>query len=155
MMSIEGETPNNDSLAAIGADAGVLDRVRQVVSQDTERDRLCLLFFAPEEDQLPVVVSIDDLPADPDPGTAGSICDVIANVLGRAVPGSSAAVALVRPNDVSVTDADLQWLMALRAATERAALNLRMLCLATRDGVRRLDSLQSGAVSQSAEYGSR
>jgi hypothetical protein len=155
MMNIEGETPNNDSPAPVGTDAGVLDRVNQVVGQDTQSDRLCLLFLAPDYEQLPVVVLIDDVPAKPDPGTAGSICDVIANVLDRAVPGTSAVVALVRPNCVSVTDADMQWLMTLKAAAERTGLHLRMLCLATSDGVRRLDSLQPGAVSQSAEYGSR
>jgi len=155
MMSIEGETPNNDSPVAVGTDAGVLDRVNQVVGQDTQRDRLCLLFLAPDDEQLPVVVSIDDVPAKPDPGTAGSICDVIANVLERAVPGSSAVVALVRPDGVSVTDADMLWLMTVRAAAEQTGLYLRLLCLATRDGVRRLDSLQPGAVSQSPEYGSR
>ena len=121
MMTIEGETPNNDSPVAVGTDAGVLDRVNQVVGQDTQSDRLCLLFLAPDDEQLPVVVSIDDVPAKPDPGTAGSICDVIANVLDRAVPGTSAVVALVRPNCVSVTDADMQWLMTLKAAAERTS----------------------------------
>jgi len=156
MMSIEGEMPNNDSLAPVGTDAGVLDRVNQLVVQDTQRDRLCLLFLAPDEEQLPVVVSIDDVPANPDPGTARSICDVIGNVLDRAAaPGIEAVVALVRPNGVSVTDPDLQWLSALRSAAKRRGLHLRMVCLATRDGVRDLDSLQPGAFSQSAEYGSR
>jgi hypothetical protein len=155
MMSIEGETPNNDFPVAVGTDAGVLDRVNQVVGQDTQSDRLCLLFLAPDDEQLPVVVSIDDVPAKPDPGAAGSICDVIANVLERAAPGTSAVVALVRPNCVGVTDADMGWLMTLKAAAERTGLHLSMLCLATRDGVRRLDSLQPGVVSQSAEYGSR
>lgn len=155
MMSIEGGTPNNDSLVPVATDSAVLDRVSQLVGVDNQPDRLCLLFLAPDGEQLPVVVSIDDVPAKPDPRIARSICDVIANVLEGAVPGSAAVVALVRPNSVSLTDADVQWLMNLRAAAARTGQYLRMLCLATRDGVDSLDSLQPGAVSQSAEYGSR
>ena len=156
MMNTEGGTPNHhDSLAPAGTDSAVLDRVSQLVGVDNQRDRLCLLFLAPDAGQLPVVVSIDDVSANPDPGTARSICDVIANVLEMAGPGSAAVVALVRPNGGSVTDADMRWLMTLRAAAERRRLHLRMLCLATTDGVYNLDSLQSDFVSHSPEYGSR
>jgi hypothetical protein len=51
-------------------------------NEDERRDRsLWLIFLAADAVQLPVVVPIDDMPANPDPGTAGSICDVIAHVI--------------------------------------------------------------------------
>ena len=123
-------------LAPLGTDAGVLDCVDQLIGLDARRDRLCLLFLGANAVQLPVVVSIDDVPADPEPGTAGSICDMIANVLNGAAPGGSAVITLVRPNGLSVTDSDREWLMALTEAAEWAGVRLRMFCLATRDGVR-------------------
>jgi hypothetical protein len=119
--------------------------------QRSRTHRLCLLFLAADGVQPPVAVSIDDVPSEPDPATARSLCDVIANVLDDAVPGGSAVITLVRPNGLGVTDSDYRWLMALRAAAERAGLRLRMLCVATRAGVRRVDGSQPGAVSQSAE----
>jgi hypothetical protein len=89
--------------------------------------------------QLPVVVPIDDVPASPGPDAAGSIFDIIAHVLHDAAPGGSVVITLVRRNGLTMTDPDQQWLIALTAAAARTGVHLRMLCLATRDGTRRLD----------------
>jgi hypothetical protein len=151
MMNIEGGTPKFDLLAPVSTDADVLDRVRQVVGPDERCDRLCLLFLAADGVQPPVAVSIDDVPSEPDPATARSLCDVIASVLDDTVPGGSVVITLVRPNVSCVTDSDQRWLMALSAAAERTGVPLRMLCVATKAGVRRVDRSQPGAVSQSAE----
>ena len=138
MITTAGGTPDYDLLAPLGTDAEVLDRVDQVVGQDARRDRsLWLLFLAAV--QLPVVVPIDEVPADPDPATAGSICEVVARVLDDAAPGGSVVIALVRDNGRGLNDSDQQWLTALRAAAARTGVHLRMICLATRDGVRRLE----------------
>jgi hypothetical protein len=142
MTTITGGTPDYDLLAPLSTDAEVLDRVDQLIGKDARRDRsLWLLFLAADAVQLPVVVPIDDVPASPGPDSAGSICDMIAHVLHDAAPGGSVVITLVRGNGLSVTDPDQQWLMALRAAAARTGVHLRMLCLATRDGARRLDSI--------------
>lgn len=140
MMNIKGGRPDYDPLTRLRTDAGVLDCVDQLVGPDARRDRLCLLFLDADAVQLPVVVSIDDVPASPDPGTAESICGVIANILNDGAPGGSAVITLVRQNELGVTDSDHRWLVAFRAAAEWSGVHLRMFCLATRDGVRRLDS---------------
>ncbi len=140
MMTLTGGTPDYDLLAPLDTDTDVLDRVDQLIGEDARRDRsLWLLFLAADAVQLPVVVPIDDVPASPDPDAAGSICDLTAHVLNDAAPGGSAVITLVRDNVLSVTDSDQQWLMALRAAAARTGVHLRMLCLATREGVRRLE----------------
>src|SRR6266567_7316862 len=139
MITLTGGTPDYDLSAPLDTDTDVLDRVDQLIGEDARRDRsLWLLFLAADAMQLPVVVPIDDVPASLDPDTAGSICDLTAHVLNDAAPGGSAVITLVRDNLLSVTDSDRQWLMALRAAAARTGVHLRMLCLATRDGVRRL-----------------
>jgi hypothetical protein len=144
MTTITSRTPDYDFMAPLITDAEVLDRVDQVIGNDARCDRsLWLLFLGADAVQLPVVVPIDDVPASPGPDAAGSICDLIAHVLHDAAPGGSVVITLVRPNRLTVTDPDQQWLMALRDAAARTGVHLRMLCLATRDGVRRLDSQAS------------
>lgn len=140
MMTIPDGTPDFDLLAPISTDAEVLGRVDQLIDPDARRDRsLRLIFLTADAVQLPVVVSVDDMPVNPDPDTAESICDMIAHVIRDAAPGGSAVITLVRDNGLSVTDPDQRWLMALRPAAARTGTPLRMLCLATREGTRQLD----------------
>lgn len=140
MTTITSGIPDFDLLAPLSTDAQVLDRVDQVIGDDARRDRsLWLLFLGADAVQLPVVVPIDDMPANPGADAAGSICDIIAHVLHDAAPGGSVVIALVRRTGLVVTDPDQQWLLALRAAAARTGVHFRMLCLATRDGTRRLD----------------
>ncbi len=139
MPTITGGTPEYDLWAPLETDTDVLDRVDQLIGHDARRDRsLWLLFLAADAVQLPVVVPIDDVPAIPESGAAESICDVIARVLNDSVPGGSVVITLVRDNGRGVTDSDEQWLTALQAAAARTGVRLRMCCLATTDGVRRL-----------------
>ena len=140
MITITGDAPDYDLMAPLDTDADVLDRIDQLIAENARRDRsLWLLFLAADAVQLPVVVPIDDVPAYPDPGTAGSICDVIAHVINSVAPGGSVVISLVRDNGRGVTDSDQHWLMALRAAAARTGVHLRMFCVATTEGVRRLE----------------
>jgi len=140
MMTITGGTPDFDLLAPLDTDADVLDRVDQLIGEDARRDRsLWLLFLDADAVQLPVVVPIDDMPANSDPYAAACICDVTAHVLSDAAPGGSAVITLVRDHGPGVTDSDQQWLMALQAAAARTGLRLRMFCVASREGVRQLE----------------
>jgi hypothetical protein len=143
MMTIPGGTPAHDDLAPLDTDNDVLSRVDRLISRDARRDRsLWLFFLAADAVQLPVVVPLDDMPAIPDPRGAAALCDMASCVLLDAAPGGSLVITLVRRNG-SVTDADQQWAATLRAAAARAGLRLRMICLATRDGVRQLASRQA------------
>jgi len=139
MTTITGDTPDYD-LTPICTDTEVLGRVDQLIDMNARRNRsLLLLFLTADAVQLPVAVSVDDMPINPDPDTAGSICHMIADVLRDAAPGGSAVITLVRENGLSVTGSDRQWLMALRPAAARTGMPLRMVCLATREGTRKLD----------------
>ena len=140
MMTITNGTPEYDLLAPLNTDTDVLDRVDHLVSHDARRGRsLWLMFLAADGVQLPVVVPIDDVPAHPEPGAAGQICDVIARVLNDAVPDGSVVITLARDNGMGVTDSDQQWFTALQAAAAQTGVSIRMVCLATTDGVGRLD----------------
>jgi hypothetical protein len=140
MLTMTGGTPEYDLLAPLDTDTDVLDRVDQLISGGARRDRaLWLLFLATDKVQLPVVVPIDDVPANPPPGAAASICDMSARVLNDAAPGGSVVIALARDAGRGVTDSDMQWIMALRAAAASSGVHLRMICVATTDGVRRLE----------------
>jgi hypothetical protein len=140
MMTNTGGTPEYELLAPLDTDTDVLDRVDQLISLDARRDRsLWLMFLAADAVQLPVVVPIDDVPANPDPRAAGSICDVIACVLNDAAPGGSVVITLARDNGRAVTESDQRWFTALQAAAAQTGISLRMFCLATPDAVRRLD----------------
>ncbi len=139
---ITGGTPEYDPLASLDTDADVLDRIGQVIGEDARRDRsLWLLFLAADAVQLPAVVTIDGVPANPAPGAAESMCDMTARVLDSAAPGGSVVIALTRDHGPSGTDSDQQWLTALRTAAARTGVHLRMFCVATQDGVRRLECL--------------
>ncbi len=141
MMTIAGGTPEYGLSASLDTDTDVLDRIDQVVGEDARRaSSLWLLFLTADAVQLPVVVPIDDVPAAPNPGAAESICDITARVLDSAAPGGCAVITLTRDDRSGVADSDQQWLTALRTAAARAGVHLRMFCVATRDGVRRLDS---------------
>ena len=97
------------------------------------------MFLTPDAMQLPVIVLIDGMPPDPEPGDAERICDVVMTVLDDAAPGGSAVITLVRDADLSTTDSDQLWLMAFKTAAAQRHVDLRMVCVATTDGVRRLD----------------
>lgn len=141
MTTITGGTPDHDLLAPLGTDTDVVSCVDQLIGENARRDRsLWLILLAADAVQLPVAVSIGDVPATPDPDSAGSICSVIAQVLDDAAPGGSAVITLVPGDEVSWADSGLQWLTALRAAAATTGVHLRMFCVATRDRVWQLDS---------------
>ncbi len=141
MMTITDGTPEYDLLASLDTDADVLDRIDHVVGEEARRNRSLRLFFlAADAVQLPVVVAIDDVPANPAPGAAESICEITGRVLDDAAPGGSTVITLTRDHGPSATESDQQWLTALRTAAARTGVHLRMFCVATQDGVRRLDS---------------
>ena len=140
MLPTKGGTPDFDLLAPLSTDADVLNRVDQIISYDARRGRsMWLLFLDADGVQLPVIVPIDDFPAEPEPDGALSICHLIAHVLTDAAPGGSAVITLVRDEGRAVTGSDQHWLLALHEAAAHTGARLRMICLASRDRIRQLE----------------
>jgi hypothetical protein len=135
----------SDIAVPLRTDDDVLRRVDLLIDlQARELRSAWLLFIAATGVQLPVVVPIDDVPERPDPGTASSLCWLVAVALRENVPGGSAVVVLTRPGSVAANDADRNWAAALhRAARDRGA-SLRLVCLATPAGVGRLSETAPG-----------
>lgn len=134
-----GGAPGFDPAAPLDTDGDVLYRISCLLDQDSrDRRSLWLLFLSGEGVQLPILVPVDAVPDRPDPRFVGNLCSVIAEVLDDAVPGGSAVVTLTRPGDEAVGDSDRSWFHALYGAAREHGASLRMLCLATRAGVRQL-----------------
>lgn len=135
------ETPRSAELLAtpVRTDADVLARVATVIDEQARALRALWLFFLDREGlQNEVVVPIDCIPVQPDPGLAGSVCYVVTQLLNGAEPEGTAIITLSRPGVNDLGDTDRRWLRALQqgAATHRSPI--RMLCLATPGGVREL-----------------
>jgi hypothetical protein len=135
------ETPRSELLAIpVRTDADVLARVALIIDGEARRLRALWLFFLDSDGlQNEVVVPIDCIPDLPDPQLVGSVCNVVSRLLsGSDADAGMAVIALSRPGIADLGDADRHWLSALQqgAATHRSPI--RMLCLATPDGVREL-----------------
>jgi hypothetical protein len=123
-------------LAPLHTDADVLRRVDQLIEPDARlRQTLWLFFLDRNQQQLPVVVPIDDVPDDPDPELVGSLCFIIAEVLGDAEPEGSVVLVLTRPGAATPGYADHTWRDRLKDAAAEHGARIRMMCLATPDGV--------------------
>jgi hypothetical protein len=138
-------TGDPDLAAPLRTDADVLRRVDILVDLEARQERSAwLLFVAATGVQMPVVVPIDGVPEQPDPRTVSSLSWLIAEALRLHVPAGSAVVVLTRPGPTQPADADRAWAKTLyRAARDRGA-SLRLVCLATPDGVRQLASDHAG-----------
>lgn len=133
-------TPDFDMSAPLTTDADVLDRVGSCIDQQSRARRsLWLMFLDSDGIQLPVLVPVDDMPEHPAPADARALCHVIAHVLLDAAPGGSAVISLTRPGTGVVRGSDQQWNNALHKAAASEGAMIRMVCLATKDGVSRLD----------------
>ena len=140
MMTISCSTPDYDMSAPLKTDADVLDRVGSCIDQQSRSGRaLWIMFVDPGGVQLPVLVPLDGVPEIPEPGDARAVCHLVATVLSDAAPGGSAVISLVRSGTGQVRKSEQHWTSALREAASDEGTTLRMVCLATSDGVRQLD----------------
>jgi hypothetical protein len=131
--------PDIDLAAPLRTDQDLLRRIDHLLDQDSRRLRsLWLLFLDGDGVQLPVVVPIDDVPERPDPPLVGNLCDMIGHITGDAAAAGSAVIALTRPGGGTVNDSDRYWFRTLRASASERGVAIRMICLATRAGVRQL-----------------
>ena len=140
MKTISGTTPDYDMSAPLKTDADILDRVASCIDQQSRTGRaLWIMFVDPGGVQLPVLVPIDGAPESPEPSDARAVCHLVAQVLSDAAPGGSAVISLTRSGTGHVRESEQHWASALREAAADEGTTLRMVCLATRDGVRQLD----------------
>src|SRR5215469_10193706 len=131
--------PASDIALPLRTDEDVLRRIDLLVDIDARQLRsIWLLFLSASGVQLPVVVPIDGVPERPDLTTARSLCWVIAEALRENVPGGHAIVVLTRPGAGPEDDADRDWSTTLHRAARDRGTSIRMVCLATPSGVRRL-----------------
>ena len=123
----------------LSTEADILSRVGQIISIDDRRQRGLWVFFLDRNDiQMPVVVPIDDVPAHPDLPLVGNVCWIVSRVLAEHEPEGSAVIALSRPGTSDIGEVDRYWYRSLRAGAREHGTAIRMLCLATPDGVREL-----------------
>lgn len=139
MMTTTGTTPDHDMSAPLITDAQVLDRMGSCMARQSPAGRsLWIMFIDPVGVQLPVIVPLEDVPENPEPAGAHAVCHMTAGVLSDAAPGGSAVIALARPGTGQVRESDQRWASALREAAASEGMTLRMVCLATWDGIREL-----------------
>jgi hypothetical protein len=121
----------------LNSDAEILARVAELIGpEDRQQQSLWVFFFDRGMRQMSVVVPIDDVPDQPDQQLVGNTCWIITEVLADTEPGGSAVVALTRPGPAEFGAIERHWYRALTDSARQHRTPLRLLCLATPDGVR-------------------
>lgn len=130
------ETPPQPTMEPVHTDSEVRERVEQLIEPKVRlRHSLWLFFLDANDVQLPVIVPIDDVPDDPDPELVRNLCWIIAEVLGENEPDGSVVITLTRPGPAVPDGADQIWRERLRDGAAAHSACVRMMCLATPDGV--------------------
>jgi len=120
-------------------DDDVLDRVAAIVSPAARRYRTLWLFFIHHDGiQANLVVPIDDIPERPEPTVIHNVCYVAAESIAQAPSLLGVVITLSRPGTLRRTESDRHLLRALQDGASRHATPVRMLVLATPEGVREL-----------------
>ena len=93
---------------------------------------LWMVFLDDDSRLTPVIVPIEDIPAEPDEQSVGNLAYIIGDLLDD---GAAASVALLlsRPGSRAMTEADRRWARALREALDE--LPMWPVHLATRGNV--------------------
>ena len=125
--------------APVISDDDVLGRVAAVIDFDARQHRtLWLLFLNRDGTQADLAAPVDGLPDRPGAAAAGHVCYLASESIARAPGLASVVITLARPGTLQRTDTDRHLLRALQHGASRYATPVRMLCLATPEGVREL-----------------
>jgi hypothetical protein len=120
-------------------DGDVLDRVAAIVSPAARRYRTLWLFFIHHDGiQANLVVPIDDIPEHPGTAVLHNVCYVASQSIAQAPSLLNVIITLSRPGTLRRTESDRHLLRALQHGASRHATPVRMLVLATPEGVREL-----------------
>jgi hypothetical protein len=93
-----------------------------------------LVFFDDQFRMQPVIVPIDDLPAEPDPQLIDNLVGVVRGLVDNEA-AATVALLISRDGPTGMTESDRRWARAFRAAFD-SAIAPWPLHLATRDQVR-------------------
>lgn len=93
---------------------------------------LWMVFLDDDSRLTPVIVPIEDIPAEPDEQFVGNLAYIIGDLLSDSA-AASVALLLSRPGSRAMTEADRRWARALREALDE--LPMWPVHLATRDNV--------------------
>jgi hypothetical protein len=107
---------------------------------DLQRHSLWLFFLDRDDVQSPVIVPVEDVPDDPEPELVGNLCWIIAEVLGDTEPEGSVVITRTRPGRAEPDVHDRIWHGRLRDGAATHSARIRMMCLATPEGVLPLTS---------------
>ena len=99
--------------------------------------RLWLVFLEPDRRPVAHVVTVDDVPENPDPADVASLMTICAETC-REQGMSGVTVLLSRPGRAGVRPSDRRWGLALLAAARAAQVELAPVHLANNDEVRPL-----------------
>jgi hypothetical protein len=128
------------SQSPVITDADVLARLDAIISPGARRERsLWLFFFYSDGTQAPVIVPLDAMPEMPEEEDAEVPFHMLRHFYGLD-DGSdlSFVLAICRDGSLELTASDRQWLRMLQWGITEYAAPVRMICLATPDGVRGL-----------------
>jgi hypothetical protein len=138
-----GTAPDEAQLLArrVVTDQDVLDRVTAIIgpaARDDPTRTLWLFFLAADGTQENLVVPVIDVPECPPAPMIGNICYVATEVIAQRLPGGSVILTLSRPGTAEQTSSDSHFLGALQRGASAHGTPVRMLCLATPAGTRKL-----------------
>jgi hypothetical protein len=126
------------SRSPVITDADVLARVDAIIEPDTRRERsLWLFFFYSDGTQAPVIVPLDDMPAMPEEDDAEVPFHLLRHFYGLEDGDDlSFVLTICRDGALELTISDRQWIQVLEWGITEYAAPVRLICLATPQGVR-------------------
>jgi hypothetical protein len=134
-----GQTASELLAVPVITDSDVLDRVAAIIEPASRQHRTLWLFFLERDGiQANLVVPIDDIPERPEGAVIGNVCYVASESIAQAPSLLSVIITLSRPGTLRRTDSDRYFLRALQHGASRHATPIRLLVLATPEGVREL-----------------
>jgi hypothetical protein len=140
--------PRQLALVPVRADADVLARVAAILDPAVRREPTLWMFFLdPGGLQLSAAMPWDDLPACPAPGELDGMFEALDPLFAPRGPAGSVILAITRCGTAGVTGYDRRWAAALRRAAAGSSIPVRMVCVATPEGVRELALAVSGDVA--------
>jgi hypothetical protein len=121
----------DSTLVPLSTDALVRERAAALIGRAIRR-QLWVMFLDEDDVQLPVLVPIEGLPAEPEAGD--QLARALRELVDR-VAAHSVVLVLERYGGEELTASDRAWASALHDATAAGAVRLRGILLSHRRGV--------------------